>query len=428
MLQGFLRRMETLLPDGGRVLAAVSGGADSMCLASLLEESGLPWAAAHCNFHLRGAESDGDEAFVRAWAEEHGVKLYVKHFETAAYAEREGVSIEMAARAQRYAWFAELCRTEGFAAVATAHNANDNAETLVLNLLRGTGSRGMRGIPAAGTLDGVRVIRPLLGAERAAIEARLRERGLAWREDSTNRSGEYRRNRIRGAVFPVFAELNPGFVRTLNADIDRLIQTDDIAEDYFQSVRGSVAAPDGSIDLAELRALKHWRYVLYRLAGSTLGEDALRSLTAALEHGSPAAGKRFGPYVVSRGKLMETGADVPAAPVFEVFDRPAGFDPHCGKGTLVLDAARLGDAPQVRPWEPGDWMVPLGMRGKKKLSDLFTDLKWSAEDKRRARVIPCPGEKGRVAALLYERIDDSFKVTAATARILRVRAAETTTE
>ena len=428
MLRSFLHTMESLLPGGGRVLAAVSGGADSMCLAALLAERGLPWAMAHCNFGLRGAESDGDEALVRAWAAEHGVQLYVKRFETSAYAKREGVSIEMAARELRYAWFAELCRAEGFAAVATAHNANDNAETLVLNLLRGTGSRGMRGIPAAGTHDGVRIVRPLLGVERAQIEAWLRERGIAWREDSTNRSGEYRRNRIRGEVFPVFAEMNPGFVRTLNEDIGRFIQTDDIAEDYFESVRGTLVAADGALDLGALKRLKHWRDVLYRLVGGELGEDALRALGDALEDGMPDSGKRFGPYAVNRGKLVKMGVDAPAAPVLEVFDRPAGFDPHCPKGTLVLDAGKVGEAPQVRPWQPGDWMVPLGMRGKKKLSDLFADLKWSAEDKRRALVIPYPGEKERVAALLYERIDDSLKVSSATTRVLRVRAAEITSE
>ena len=428
MVRSFRHTMETLLPQGGRVLAAVSGGADSMCLAELLRESGLPFAAAHCNFHLRGEESDGDESFVREWAEAHGVQLYIKHFDTLAYAEERGISIEMAARELRYAWFAELCRAHGFAAVVTAHNANDNAETLILNLLRGSGSRGMRGIPAAGAQDGVPVLRPLLGAERAEIEAWLRERGLGWREDSTNRSGAYRRNRIRGEVFPVFTELNPGFVRTLNEDIARFIQADDIAEDYYNSVRGTLVAADGALDLGALKELTHWKYVLYRLVGSELGEDGLRALTAALERDGQLAGKRFGPYVVSRGKLMKTGSDAPGMPFIECFDRPEDFDPHCEKGTLVLDAERLGGAPVVRPWQAGDWMIPLGMRGKKKLSDLFADLKWSAEDKRRAQVLEYPGQKGRVAALLYERIDDSLKVTSRTKRILRIRAEEITRE
>ena len=426
MLSSFLHTMETLLPQGGCVLAAVSGGADSLCLAELLAQSGRPFAVAHCNFHLRGAESDGDADFVREWAEKRGVRLFVRDFDTGAYAQEHGISIEMAARELRYAWFAELCRAEGFAAVATAHNANDNAETLVLNLLRGSGSRGMRGIPAAGTQGGVPVLRPLLGVERAEIEAWLRGRGLAWREDSTNRSGAYRRNRIRGEVFPVFAELNPGFVKTLNGDIARFIQTDDIAEDYFAGVRGTLVAADGALDLGALKQLKHWKYVLYRLVGSELGEDGLRALTAALERGLPRGGKRFGPYVVSRGMLMKTGSDAPGMPVVEVFDRPEGFDPRCAKGTLVLDAALLGDAPVVRPWRAGDWMVPLGMRGKKKLSDLFVDLKWSAEQKRCAQVVEYPGEKGRVAALLYERIDDSMKVNSGTRRILRLRAPEIT--
>ena len=244
-----------------RILLAVSGGVDSMYLANRAPElfPGARFAVAHCNFALRGAESDGDEAFVRDWCAARGLECFVRRFDTAGYAAEHGVSIEMAARELRYAWFAELCREEGFEAVAVAHNADDNAETMILNLLRGTGTRGLRGM---GDRDGI--VRPLLDLPRAEIRAWMSAHGCAWREDSSNADNTPKRNRIRNEVFPVFARINPSFLRTLGEDMARIARTDDIAESWFQSVREGLTTPEGDVRIPAVLALEHWEYALWR--------------------------------------------------------------------------------------------------------------------------------------------------------------------
>ena len=252
-----------------RILLAASGGIDSMYLANRAPElfPGARFAVAHCNFSLRGAESDADEAFVRNWCRERDWPCLVRRFDTRSHAAAHGISIEMAARELRYAWFAELLREEGFAAVAVAHNADDNAETLILNLLRGTGTRGLRGM---GDHDGI--VRPLLDISREEIRSWMEEHGCAWREDSTNADTALKRNRIRHEVFPAFAQINPSFLRTLGEDMQRIAQVDDIADAWFRSVRKTLTTDDGAIRIPSVLALEHWEYALWRLV-----EDAALS-------------------------------------------------------------------------------------------------------------------------------------------------------
>ena len=346
-----------------RILLAVSGGIDSMYLANRAPElfPGASFAVAHCNFRLRGAESDSDEAFVREWCAEHGVEFITTSFDTAEYAAREGISIEMAARDLRYGWFARICRERGFDALATAHNANDNAETLMLNLLRGTGSKGLRGmaresvlpcppaacpaklplrsIPPTDSVSGplpltrpgvdtvlpgqllpspsseslpfprrsaterepgdvmgaeppskesssVKLLRPLLGTSREEIEKWMTGHGLQWHEDRTNAESEYKRNKIRNCVFPLFREINPSFIQTLGADMRRFAQVDDIAEDYYQKAlgKGIYNAAEGSISVPALLALKHWQYVLWRLLeGCGFSQQTFEKLVELLQ-------------------------------------------------------------------------------------------------------------------------------------------------
>ena len=230
------------------LLVAVSGGIDSMCLAEKLRLSGEAFAVAHCNFRLRGADSDADEAFVRDWAQGHGIAIHIKAFDTKAFAAAEGISVEMAARRLRYHWFGELCREHGYTAVAVAHNANDNAETLLLNLLRGTGLKGLTGMKAEGFLPDpafgdIPLLRPLLGLTREEITAFATEHSLPWREDRTNAENDYKRNKIRNLVFPVFREINPRFIETLNRDMERFAEElGALAEG--ETLRGACPPPD----------------------------------------------------------------------------------------------------------------------------------------------------------------------------------------
>lgn len=261
------------------------------------------FAVAHCNFGLRGEESDGDEKFVRDWCAARGVKLFVKRFETSEYAAAHGISIEMAARELRYAWFAELCSQEGFDAVSVAHNADDNTETLLLNLLRGCGSRGLRGMSADSGEFPSRIIRPLLGVSRSEIRSWMDSEGLSWREDSTNTDTYYKRNKLRSKVMPVFAEINPSYLRTLAADMERFAQVDDIAEDYYAWAAQECILPDGAIDLKKVVSFKHWEYLLFRFTEGRLNSDGLLRLKMSVESGRPLGGKIFGPYKVRKGKL-----------------------------------------------------------------------------------------------------------------------------
>ncbi len=389
------------------ILLAVSGGIDSMYMANRAPElfSGARLAVAHCNFSLRGEESDGDSSFVQEWCRSRGMECFVKRFDTAGYARQKSLSIEMAARELRYTWFAELCREQGFDAVAVAHNADDNAETLMLNLLRGTGLRGIRGM---GGRPGV--IRPLLGTERAEIRRWMEAHGCLWREDRTNAESEYKRNKLRNGVFPLFREINPSFIRTLNEDMARFAQADDIVEDYCTRAREGVLLADGSISLAALKDLQHWEYVLWRLLeGSGIGRWEFSSLCDSIRSGRQLGGRRFGPVDATSARLLIRRERQRRELVCEVLPREKIADLHQREGVLIADRAKLGLPLKIRRWQAGDWMCPLGMGGRrKKLSDMFTDLGWSSQDKEEAEVIELDGH--HVAALLCCRIDEAVKV------------------
>lgn len=429
-----------------RILLAVSGGIDSMYMLARSGElfPGSKVAAAHCNFQLRGAESDADEEFVRAWCLEHGIPFYCKRFDTSGYASEHHVSIEMAARDLRYSWFAQLLASEGFDAVAVAHNAGDNAETLILNLLRGTGSRGLRGMEER-ALSGGRVIRPLLGITREEISSWMEGHGIPHREDRTNADTVYRRNKIRHGVFPVFAQINPSFLRVLGSDMKHFAQVDDIAQDYFLEHAADVQIPgEKAFSIPALMGLRHWEYMLWRLLEPYgFDEGALDALKAVLSCSGTISGKTFeAPLwkaVTSSDRIIllprEDGLreeslriEGPGEYIFKgkrisirLFHRPEGLRLQRPEGQLLADASALPFPICLRSWKDGDWIRPLGMRGKKKLSDLFVDLKWSLPQKDQAIILQHPdGQESHAAALLCSRIDDSLKVTRSTSSVLEI--------
>ena len=341
------------------ILVAVSGGVDSMSLAEKVRLQGGPFAIAHCNFGLRGADSDADEAMVRSWADGYGIPCHVKHFRTADYAAAEGISIEMAARRLRYHWFGELCREHGYEAVAVAHNANDNAETLLLNLLRGTGLKGITGMKAESTIPDpdfadIPLLRPLLGLTREELEAFAREHGLPWREDATNAENGYKRNKLRNLVFPVFREINPSFVRTLNRDMERF-----------------------AAELADGRE------------GAEPPESFLSSFISD--------------YDIT---TEEWDGSLPVK-------QPEGM--------LILDAEKAGEY-TVGRWETGDWIRPLGAPGKKKMQDWFTDHHVPAEEKPLVPLLKSARDKHHVLAVVGCCIDHCVRVTSATRQIIRISA------
>ena len=306
--KSFDRTIVGLVPEKETALLAVSGGIDSICLASLFlnSSSGRRFAVAHCNFHLRGEDSDSDEALVAAWCGRNGVRFHKADFDTEQYASSHSVSIEMAARELRYDWFASLCKDNGYYGVAVAHNANDNAETLILNLLRGTGLRGITGMQAEsavpvtrGDLSGVRLLRPMLSFSREQIEEYVTANSLEYHDDRTNAETVYKRNRIRHLVFPVFESLNPSFLTTFAREMNAFSEVQEIADDYFLSVREGVCEPAGKDELLRVNAvrlchLKHYKYVLYRLLEAYGFRDRLlEPVVRLLESGKTFSGKVF---------------------------------------------------------------------------------------------------------------------------------------
>lgn len=448
MQERFDRILKGLLPDGEAVLLAVSGGVDSMCMAELFLNSTakVRFALAHCNFHLRGEESDSDEALVREWAESHGVIFIKKDFGTKEYAASNGVSIEMAARELRYTWFAEVCRERGFAALAVAHNANDNAETMILNMLRGTGVKGMTGMRSSSLLPGsdARLIRPLLGFTRKDIHEYAVSHGLRWHEDSTNADSAYKRNCIRNEVFPLFERLNPSFLTTLNEDMERFAQVQSVADEYVRSVSAEIARLEDNglpvIERQKLTSKKDWEYVLFRLLepfGFT--SSVVADLVSVLKSGGTVSGRTFVAHeylaVTSAKEISVEATDIAIETTDITIEGPGTYSLDGVKFSVSLsddvrnvstvagetksDTAGIPFPFTVRHWKNGDWMRPLGMRGRKKLSDIFVDLKFSLTEKKKALVIADEGS--HVLALVGHRIDDSVKVTKDTSSVTVIR-------
>lgn len=334
--KSFDRTIVGLVPEKETALLAVSGGIDSICLASLFlnSSSGRRFAVAHCNFHLRGEDSDSDEALVAAWCGRNGVRYHKADFDTEQYASSHSVSIEMAARELRYDWFASLCRDNGYYGVAVAHNANDNAETLILNLLRGTGLRGITGMQVETVvpvtrdeLSGVRLLRPMLSFSRKQIEEYVAANSLEYHDDRTNAETVYKRNRIRHLVFPVFESLNPSFLTTFAREMNAFSEVQEIADDYFISVRDGVCEPAGKDELLRVNAvrlchLKHYKYVLYRLLEVYGFRDRLlEPVVRLLESGKTFSGKVFeapGYELITAGECLivrKAARVVPESPV-----------------------------------------------------------------------------------------------------------------
>jgi tRNA(Ile)-lysidine synthase len=456
----FDRILASLDIAGKRLLLAVSGGVDSMVMADLFVHA-LPidrFAIAHCNFHLRGADSDADEALVEEYARRQGVIFIKKDFETKEYAAANGVSIEMAARELRYSWFEEVCEKEGFHAVAVAHNQNDNAETLMLNLLRGCGISGMTGMRFSSKVP-VRnakalLLRPMLEFSRKDIHEYAISHGIEWREDKTNSDSAYKRNLVRNEVFPLFEKLNPSFLDTISKDMQNLSQAQRAADAWCDSLRKEliVERPDVgfSISIQKLKSFPAWEYFIFRILNDYgFGSAEVEDMVQLLKSGEGVAGRMFfssgyslatssNHLILSRKQPEDSSVSVQISSsgeyvinkrkfVISLLEYTKEMPLRQPEGIIAFDAEKAGFPLKIRSWRDGDWMRPLGVRtmsgkpGRKKLQDLFTDLKFNILEKKDALVLEAQGQDGsHVAAVLCCRIDDSIKITPATHRIIRI--------
>ena len=421
--------LERLLGDfRGPLLLAVSGGADSMTMLYLAAHSSLrpDFAVAHVNFMLRPGDCDRDEALVRQTCTESNIPFYTKKFDTAAYAAEKGISIEMAARELRYGWFNELMAGHGFGRLLVAHNQNDSAETMLLNLLRGTGLRGICGIRE---VNG-NVLRPMLGFPRTEIEAYASAHNIAFREDTTNSDVDIARNRLRHNVFPEFEKINPSFLNTFATEAAHFSQAEEILDEVFALEKTVLCAREGDsvcISIEALRGESHREYWLFRILepyGFTPAQ-----ISSALETVEAQSGKEFRSATHRLIRDREffkiyplTGTSTKKIEV-TVFDRTADFDPRKHPAdTLYADADTLQMPLKVRTWQHGDRFSPLGMRSSRLVSDFFTDLKLDLEQKQRAGIVYWEDAAGEhIAAVAPYRIDDRHKVTSATTRVAAIR-------
>ena len=390
-------RKHNLLNSNDLYFVALSGGADSVALLLLLHEHGYKVHAAHCNFHLRGDESDRDEQFCVDLCNRLGIELHRVHFDTQTYAELHKVSIEMAARELRYKWFSQLCQDLGAAGVCVAHHRDDSVETVLLNLVRGTGLRGLTGIQPKHHTKGqtLCVIRPLLCVSRAEIEDFLTQRGQQYVTDSTNLEADVMRNKIRLQVLPMLRELNPAVAENIQRTTENLAEAQQVLDAIVSDYKNS-----NILDLNELKKFGSSEYIIFEwLKNYGFNGNQVRQILDADCGGTVSSVSGY-EVLKDRSRLIVEQTMKPTKPVLVpeegtyILDdnnrlkvrKCAVYiskDPHIA----TLDAAKVHFPLTVRTVEEGDSMVPYGMTGRKLLSDLMTDLKMNVFEKRRQLVV-----------------------------------------
>ncbi|MBQ9586686.1 MAG: tRNA lysidine(34) synthetase TilS [Bacteroidales bacterium] len=447
---------EHLFAEGRRVLLAVSGGRDSATLCHLMASAGYGFAIAHCNFHLRPGDCDRDEAFVRRMAEGYGVPCFVAQFNTNEEARREGLSIEEAARKQRYEFFDAVCRREGMDCVATAHHRDDAIETFFINLVRGTGIAGLRGIPVCNG----RVVRPLLCFRRDDIDGYVRHHHLEYVEDYTNSEAVFMRNRIRLQLMPLMRTLSPSFDATMWENMQRLSEAEQIYRAVVDHDRNNLLhAVSSAGEQASSRAYPAGEQASSR-ATYTISIDKLMNLSplntrlfellrpfgfttavakeVALSLHSQSGKQFFSPthrLVKDRDSLLllpleketdneyridsfESQQELPVGMTFSV-SRYDGEAIRLPRSEAWFDMDKVLFPLTLRHWRAGDRFRPFGMRGSRLVSDLFSDLKLSLADKEQAWLL-CDA-KGNILWVVGMRAAAVAAVTAGTVRVMAVK-------
>ena len=427
-----------LFSHDDKLLLTVSGGVDSMVMMALTAAAGYRFGVAHCNFQLRGNESDEDEVLVENEARRYGVEFYNKRFDTVGEMERTGESMEMAARRLRYQWFRELCDEHGYTAIVIAHHGNDSIETFFINLLRGTGLRGLTGIS---TQVG-HIVRPMMFATRKIIHDYAVAHRIPYREDSSNRSTKYLRNKVRLGVVPMFKDIKPQFTNIMRRNIARLSQAQDFITSAINIVKGEAMERSGDMHtlwVDRIRPTLPRHYVIYEILSSEFGfkGDVVDALCRALD--AELSGRRFyarewvavtdrGRVVISpiaddddcevivdRGAIRSYAGGV--ALYYEYCDIDFIDSLDQGDNVALLDADKLKFPLRLRRWQDGDWFVPFGMSGRKKLSDFLIDKKVSLAEKRRQFVLMSGDD---IVWVVGRRLDDRYAITRKTENVLKV--------
>ncbi|WP_300487152.1 tRNA lysidine(34) synthetase TilS [Flavobacterium sp.] len=416
--------------EGKKLLLAISGGIDSMVLLELFRALPYTVAVAHCNFGLRGAESDGDENFVKQWCARQNIRLFTTRFATQEYAATEKCSIQLAARELRYNWFSELLESEGFDYLLTAHHLDDTLETFLINLTRGTGLEGLTGIPA----QNGKIIRPLLPFGRNEIEAYATANSIAWREDSSNASDKYLRNRLRHQVVPILKELNPNFLNGFQDTIGHLQQTETLVQDAVTELYGKIVTEKGEqlhIAIEKLKLIPNYKAYLYQWLkpyGFTAWDDIYNLINA--QSGKQVFSENYR-ILKDRDYLVLEKQHKPLTESVEITENQevtleqgrltvysvTNVTEDRGGKVIFVDKDKLKLPLILRKWKEGDYFYPSGMTGRKKISKYFKDEKFSLIDKENSWLL-CSGNE--IVWVVGKRSDRRFRIEQATNNIIKI--------
>jgi len=408
------------------ILAAVSGGRDSVVLAELLHRGGYRFEIAHCNFHLRGDESDRDEQFVRSLADRYGVPCHVAHFDTNTYASEKKISTEMAARELRYDWFEKVRQERELNLIAVAHHRDDAIETFFINLLRGAGLAGLCGMKA----ENGHVVRPLLHISREEIDKFVAEEKLDYVDDHTNATDLYLRNRIRHQLIPLMRELNPSFDSVMSQNLHNLSDANEIYQSTVAAILGNIIIhrSDGidEIPVAKIETLKPQDTLLFELLRPYgFNADTVEEILSGI-HGE--SGKQYlsptHKLVKDRETLQLTPLDnCDVKPVLTISDpmpRESIATLKTPQDTILCDAKLLKQPLTLRHWHDGDRFYPFGMKGSQLVSDYFSDHKFSLPEKQQTWLLCDDDDK--IVWVIGHRADGRFAVTGNTMEIIEIKA------
>ena len=417
--------------ENRKLLLAVSGGLDSMVLLHLLKELQFDIAIAHCNFQLRGVESFEDQKFIQEYADASSIPIFVTQFDTTAFAEDYKLSIQVAARELRYNWFYELLETENFDFLLTAHHADDNLETFLINLSRGTGLGGLIGIPKQND----KIIRPLLPFTRQEIESYAKDNQIQWREDSSNASDKYLRNKIRHDMVPILKEFNPNFISSFQKTQTYLQEAQAMAEDAAIMIYQQVAKEEGDtihFDLKKLKQLPNFKSYLFQWL-KEFGFSAWEDVYDLVDSQS---GKQI---FSEEYRLLKNRDYLILSPIHFATDSEVFFInknekevniplklslcnvSHHSKHSntsIFVDQATLIYPLSVRRWKEGDSFQPFGMNGKtKKVSKFFKDQKLSLLEKENTWILL---SNDQIVWIIGYRADERYKADSTTQNILKI--------
>ena len=451
MLHGFLTYIneQKLFEPAEKILLAVSGGKDSVAMLDLFCRAKLSFAVAHCNFQLRGKDADEDQIFVKNLCQDKKTDFYTKTFDTKTFAKNHKISIEMAARTLRYEWFEELRKTLDFDYIATAHHLNDSIETVLLNLTKGTGIAGLKGISAKKE----RIIRPILFASRSQIDSYMADNQLVWREDSSNASDDFQRNLIRNQVVPLLKKINPNLDETFARNLERFQALEADFRKNLDNFRTTVVREEAGVFYLKIAHIKYWQSASYYLeellkefgfnyfqskeifhslggisgkmfhsATHTLLKDRLELVITTSPPTRVAVGSELSlEYFINKDDVLSGRANLSfldkklSFSIIEMKDFGENFDRS--NNVFYADFDKMKFPLALRPWQEGDWIIPLGMKGKKKISDFLIDKKISMNLKKTIFLLT---SQDAVLWVVGQRSDERCKITETTQRVLKI--------